>query len=294
MIDYVSPNLAMGRFVRQHLPQVPTVYYIAPQEWVWSINNRNTNLILQITDRLLAIFLGEAEYYQKRGAKVTWVGHPLVDRMQMAPGRSQARSMLGISAEQIAIALIPASRRQELNYILPVMFEAARQIQAQLPQVHFWIPLSLEIYRPILEQAIRHYGLRATLVADQSQVVIAAADLAIAKSGTVNLETALLNVPQVVMYRLSEATAWIARHVLKFSAPFVSPPNLVMMEAIVPELLQDKATPERITQEALDILLNPARQQQMLTDYQRMRQKLGDVGVCDRAAQAILQLLEKI
>lgn len=290
MLDYGSPNLAMGGFVRKQLPQVPTVYYIAPQEWVWSISRRNTQEIIRVSDRILAIFPAEAAYYEKQGGKVTWVGHPLVDRMQTAPSREAARQALGITPEQLVIALVPASRQQEIRYVMPIIFGAAQQIQAQLPQVQFWIPLALEQYRPALEQAIQAYGLPAKLVADPSQTVIAAADLVIAKSGTVNLETALLNVPQVVLYRLNPFTAWIAEHLLKFSAPFVSPPNLVVMEPIVPEFLQYQATSDRIAQEALEILQNPDRRQQMLADYKRMRQKLGDVGVCDRAAKEILQL----
>lgn len=291
MIDYIGPNLGIGNFVRQQLPRVPLIYYIAPQEWVWSLNSSNTSQIVAMTDRIVAIFPGEASYYREMGADVTWVGHPLVDRVQDAPSREQARRQLGIGPDQTAIALFPASRRQELKYLMPVMFEAARQIQAKLPQVHFWIPLSLETYRQTLEQAIAQYGLRATLVTNQSQAVIAAADLAITKSGTVNLEIALLNLPQVVLYRVNPITAWIARHILKFSVPFVSPPNLVLMEPIVPEFLQEQATPAQLTQTALDLMLNTERRQQMLADYRRMQQAIGKPGVCDRAAQEILALL---
>ncbi|WP_416671755.1 lipid-A-disaccharide synthase [Egbenema bharatensis] len=291
MIDYGSPNLAMGQFVRSQLPQVSTVYYIAPQEWVWSVTRRNTQEIIRVSDRILAIFPAEATYYEAQGGSVSWVGHPLVDRMQAAPDRVSARQTLGISPEQLTIALIPASRQQEVKYVLPVIFAAAQQIQAKLPGVQFWIPLALERYRPAVEQAIQDYGLQAQVRTDPSQTIIAAADLVIAKSGTVNLETALLNVPQVVLYRLNPVTAWIAEHVLKFSAPFVSPPNLVLMEPIVPEFLQYQATPDRIAQEALELLQNPGRRQQMLSDYERMRRKLGEVGVCDRAAMEILKPL---
>jgi lipid-A-disaccharide synthase len=211
--------------------------------------------------------------------------------MQAAPSRAQARQALNLATDQLMIALVPASRHQEIRYIFPVMCEAARLIQAQLPQAKFYIPLSLETYRSSLERLMQHHKLEATLVSDSSQTVIAAADLVIAKSGTVNLETALLNVPQVVMYRLNPVTAWIAEHLLKFAAPFVSPPNLVLMQPIVPEFLQYQATPDRIAQEALDLLLTPNRRSQMLQDYQRMRQELGERGVCDRAAQEILKLL---
>ncbi len=300
LIDYLGPNISLGNFVRRHLPKVPIAYFIAPQEWVWSLNNRNTTQVVGISDRILAIFPEEARYYEQHGAKVTWVGHPLVDRIQSAPDRVTARAALGIPDEQLAIALFPASRRQEVKYLLPVIFAAAQQIQAQLPHVHFWIPLSLEAYRQPIEQAIQQYGLRATLLtatpnqtggSTQTLQAIAAADLAIGKSGTVNLEIALLNVPQVVLYRVGTVTAWIARHLLKFSIPFMSPPNLVEMKPIVPEFLQDAATPENITQAALELLLNPERRQQTLQGYQMMQQALGEVGVCDRAAQEILRLL---
>ncbi len=313
LIDYMSPNLSIGSFIRRHLPQVPVVYYIAPQNWVWSISSRNTGAIVEMTDKMLAIFPEEARYFEKMGALVSWVGHPLVDKMQASPTREEARKALGIGSDQTAIALLPASRRQELKYMMPIVFEAAQQLQSQLladgemgkspdptskipdPKSEtplFWIPLSLDAYRPAIEAAIQRYGLRATVVADKTIEVLAAADLAIAKSGTVNLELALLDVPQVVLYRVSPFTAWVARKFFKFSIPFMSPPNLVVMRSIVPELLQEQATPENIVREALELLLNPDRRQQTLLDYQDMRRLVGEVGVCDRAALEILQLAE--
>ena len=291
LIDYMTPNLGIGTYLNKHMPQIPVVYYIAPQEWVWSVSLSNTSRIVSFTDKLLAIFSEEARYYQENGAKVSWVGHPLVDRMENAPSRETARGKLGIGSEQIAIALLPASRRQELKYLLPVIFQAAQNIQAKLPEVHFWIPLSLEIYREAIEKAIQRYNLQATVVSGQQQEVMAAADLAITKSGTVNLELSLLNVPQVVTYRLHPVTAWIARNILKGSIPFASPTNLVVMREIVPEFLQERATPENVTQAAMELLLNPSRKEQMVADYREMRQHLGEVGVCDRAAEEILQMV---
>lgn len=291
LIDYMGPNLGIGTYMQKNLPNIPVVYYIAPQEWVWSMSLRNTSRIVGFTDKLLAIFPEEARYYQKNGANVSWVGHPLIDRMQDAPNRQAARAKLGIAPEQIAIALLPASRQQELKYLLPVIFQAAQTIQAKLPEVHFWIPLSLESFRQPIEAAIQSYGLQATIISGQQKEVFAAADFAITKSGTVNLELALLNVPQVVVYRLNPITVWIARKILKGSIPFASPVNLVVMKEIVPELLQEDATPENITQATMEILLNPECKQQTLTDYAQMRQSLGEIGVCDRAAQEILQML---
>ncbi len=291
MIDYVGPNIGIGKYLRRHLPQVPLVYYIAPQEWVWSINANTTQAILEITDRLLAIFPAEAAYYEKRGVNVTYVGHPLIDRFPVPPDREAARQQLGISEDQVAIALLPASRQQELKYLLPILLETAQRLQEQLPQVQFWVPLSRPEFQPILEQAFHQAKVRATVLVDPNQTVLAAADLAIAKSGTVNLELALMGVPQVVFYRVNRLTAWIAEHILKFSVPFMSPPNLVMMKSIVPEFMQQFATPEALTTAALGLLTSPARRQRMQEDYQQMRQAMGEPGVCDRAALEILKMV---
>jgi len=288
LIDYLTPNLGIGSYIRRCLPDLPVVWYIAPQEWVWSISPRNTNLIVSIADRILAIFPEEASYYREKGAEVSLVGHPLLDRMQSAPCREVARKMLGIAPEQVSVALIPASRQQELKYLMPVIFESARIIQAQLPEVHFWIPLANQAFGSKIAEAIENYGLRATLLENQTLEILAAADMAITKSGTVNLELALLDVPQVVAYRVSRITAMIARHVLKFSIPFMSPPNLVEMKPIVPELLQDDATVENIVKHALELLQNADRRQQMKAGYRQMRESLGDLGVCDRAAAEIV------
>src|SRR4028118_265687 len=99
LIDYMGPNLSIGSFVRRQLPQVPVVYYIAPQSWVWSISSRSTAAIVDITDQLLAIFPEEARYFEKKGASVSWVGHPLVDKMQSSPSREEARRALGIQPD---------------------------------------------------------------------------------------------------------------------------------------------------------------------------------------------------
>jgi lipid-A-disaccharide synthase len=292
LIDYMNPNIFIGNFARKAFPEVPVFYYIAPQEWVWSASPRNTEAVIKVTDRLFAVFPGEAEFYKSRGANVQFVGHPLVDRMLGCPTREEARAALGIPADEIAIALIPASRWQELKYLMPPIFEAAQQLQTQLPKVHFWIPLAREEYRPAIEAAIGHYQLSATLVADKPDAVLAAADLAIAKSGTVSLELALLKVPHIVIYKFSKITAWIAQKIIRVNVLYVSPANLAQMKPLVPELIQDDASPERIVAESLAILQDPERRQRLAADFQEMRDAFGPPGACDRVAQEVLLTLK--
>lgn len=285
LIDYAGVNLPMGQYLKRHF-NVPILYYIAPQAWVVSNSTKVTRQVVNLVDEVIAIFPREAEHFTEKGASVTWVGHPLVDRMQQAPSRETARSQLGISESQIAVALVPASRQQEIDYLLPTICAAAQQIQAQNPHVHFWIPVSLDQYRPAILQAVEDYGLRATLTAE-SQQTLAAADVAIVKSGTVNLEAALLGVPQVVLYRLHPLSYWIFRHVLRYSIPFISPVNLVTGRLTVPELLQEQATPEQVVA-ATQSLLEPQGRQQVLEDYGYLRERLGAPGSVQRAAARMM------
>ncbi|AFY74365.1 lipid-A-disaccharide synthase [Synechococcus sp. PCC 7502] len=275
LIDYVTPNLALGRFAQQEL-KVPVIYYIAPQApgWVWTLGDREVKEIVGFTSKILAIFPQEAKYYQEYGGNVVWVGHPMVDVMAKFPDKVTARKQLGIPESDLVVGLLPASRSQELKYLLPVILEAAQKIQAQLPQVKFWLPLSMERYRAKFEQLFQEYGVPVKIISGQSQLLMRAADLVLSKSGTVNLEAALLNVPQVVVYKVSKLTAWLAVNVLKFSIPFMAPPNLVEMRPIVPEFLQHHATGDRIAEACLDLLLNESRRAQTFKDYAQMRDRL--------------------
>ncbi|MBE9042877.1 lipid-A-disaccharide synthase [Pleurocapsales cyanobacterium LEGE 10410] len=288
LIDYPASNLALASYVKQHLPQISIVYYIAPQDWAVPMLN-NAPKIAKVVDKLLAIFPAEAKYFSSKNIDVTWVGHPLLDRMQQAPDRTQARLNLELAPEDKIITLLPASRQQEIKYLLPVMCQAARQISQQLPGVKFLIPVSLPSYRSAITAAVEQYNLAAQVIDGNTLDAIAACDLAITKSGTVNLEIALLNVPQVVIYRIHPLTAWVGIKLLGFSIPLMSPANLVVNREIVPELKQEEVTADKITTEAIALLTNSHIRQEISQGYQQMRSRLGTVGVCDRVAKEIIE-----
>ena len=286
LIDYPASNLALASYIKQHQAKIPIVYYIAPQDWAVPMLN-NTPKIAKAVDKLLAIFPAEAEYFKNKDIDVAWVGHPLLDRMQQAPDKKQARLNLKLEPEAKIVTLLPASRQQEIKYLLPVMCQAARQISQQLP-VEFLIPVSLPHYRPAITAAIKEYNLPAKIIEGQTLNAIAAADLAITKSGTVNLEIALLDVPQIVIYRIHPLTAWLGRR-LGFSIPLMSPANLVVNRMLVPELQQEEVTADNITNEALKLLSN-LHTQEIIAGYQEMRSHLGTVGVGERVANEIINL----
>ena len=288
LIDYPAANLALATYVKRHFPQIPIVYYIAPQDWAVPMLN-NAPKIAQVVDKLLAIFPQEAEYFCQKNINATWVGHPLLDRLQYSPNKNQARQNLGLAQEKI-ITLLPASRQQEIKYLLPVMCEAARQITRRIPQVKFLIPVSLSGYRSAITEAVAKHNLDAEILDGHVLDAIAAADLAISKSGTVNLEIALLGVPQVVIYRIHPLTAWIGRRI-GLKVPLMSPPNLVLNRKLVPELQQEAVTADNIANEAIALLLDPLARQKINAGYQQMRSLLGEVGVCQRVAQEIFDLI---
>ncbi len=293
LIDYAAPNIAIARYVKKHFPQIPVIYYIAPQDWAVP-RLGNAPKIVKIVDKILAIFPEEAKYYRSKGADVTWVGHPLLDRINSTAKREQARLSLNIAPEQPIITLLPASRKQEINQMLPVICEAAQLIQQKIPDVQFLMPISLGIYRDAIAKAITEYNLPATMIEGKTLDAIACADLAITKSGTVNLEIALLNIPQVVFYRLHQVTAWLGRKVLKIKIPFMSPPNLILNRQIVPELQQEAATADKIAETALELFFNSDKRNKIIADYQEMRSLLGELGVCDRASLEIFQVVNKL
>ena len=296
LIDYMGANVSLGLKLKHLLPQVPILYYIAPQEWAFRVGEGGSMRLIGFTDRILAIFPEEARFYGARGAQVTWVGHPLLDTLTDLPGREAARAQLGLQADERLLLLLPASRKQELRYLLPPLAAAAAALQRRCPRLRVVVPAGQASFEPVLADVLHAAGVEAEVVpadqADQQRPLLcAAADLALTKSGTVNLELALRGVPQVVTYRVSRPTAWVARRLLKFQVSHISPVNLVLQERLLPELLQDQLTAEAVVDEALPLLNDPRARERVADGYERLRDALGRQGVTHRAAAAILDAL---
>jgi lipid-A-disaccharide synthase len=294
LIDYMGANINLGLRIKKRFPQVPITYYIAPQEWAFRLGDGGTMRLLGFTNRILAIFPEEARFYGERGADVLWVGHPLLDTLTELPDREGARQRLGLAEGERLLLLLPASRSQELRYLVPPLAAAAAELQRRTPGLKVVVPAGQAAFEPLLETLLAQAGLDAQVVpaADADRLrpdLCAAADLALTKSGTVNLELALRGVPQVVGYRVSRPTAWLARHLLHFRVDHISPVNLVLGERLLSELLQDDLTVGAIVAEALPLLdpTGPARQR-IRDGYGRLRHELGETGVTGRAACAIL------
>jgi len=297
LIDYMGANVKLGLKIKSLPRKVPIFYYIAPQEWAYQLGDGGSTRLIGFSDQILAIFPQEASFYAARGAQVTWVGHPLLDTLEPLSSMAQARSALKLPAEAPVLLLLPASRRQELRYLLPAMAAGLALVQRRRPELEVLVPAAQPGFEPVLERALRQAGLRGRVIpADQSDQLKpqlwAAADAALTKSGTVNLELALRGVPQVTAYRLSRPTAFLARQFLRLNVEHISPVNLVLEERLVTELLQQQLTPESVAAAVEPLLLpNSPERQRILEGYDRLRQRLGDPGVTQRAAATILDSL---
>jgi lipid-A-disaccharide synthase len=294
LIDYMGANINLGLRLKRLYPKVPISYYIAPQEWAFRLGEGGTTRLIGFSDRILAIFPEEASFYASRGASVTWVGHPLIDTLGQPPTRAEARHSLGLPEAAPVLLVLPASRPQELRYLLPAMAAAVALLQQRLPQLEVLLPAGLPGFEEELGRAMAEAGARARVVpageADRLKPALcAAADVALTKSGTANLELALRGVPQVAGYRVSRPTAFIARHLLRFNVSHISPVNLVLRERLVPELLQDQFCAEAIAEAVAELLpAESAARQRQLEGYGRLRIALGETGVTSRAAAVIL------
>jgi len=282
-IDFPDFNFRLAHALRRL--GVPVVYYISPQLWAWRPGRMNT--MRRLADRVLVIFPFEEAIYREAGVPVEWVGHPLLDVMPPPRPKEEIAAGLGLRAGDPIVALLPGSRRNEVQAILPDLVAAAQTIRQRLPTAQFVLAraphVSQELLRPLqqLEPA-------ATIVDGGSDDVLTAADVALVASGTVTVQAALHECPMVVVYRLSPLTYRLGRRFVRVDTFAMA--NLVAGKRVVPELIQDDFKPERVAAEAISILTDPARGATMRRELAEVRHRLGTPGASARAARAVLDV----
>ena len=295
LIDYMGPNIRLGNKLRNLKPSIPIVYYIAPQEWAWRLGDGGTTDLIDFSDIIIAIFKAEAEFYSKRGGKVSWVGHPMIDAVKELPDRKDALLSLGITRAKKVLLLLPASRSQEIKYLMPVLAKAASILQKRDPSLYVIVPAGMDGFETPLRDSLNSYNvvgevIPAKKIDELKSIIFAASDLALTKSGTINMELALHNVPQVIGYKVGKGTAFIARNLLRFNVEHISPVNLLLKERLIPELVQGDFTPEALVEFAIPLLEDESSRAKMLKGYKRLRNNLGSPGATDRAAKEIIDL----
>ena len=283
LVDSPDFNIPFARRARR-LGQ-PLLYYISPQIWAWRSGRRHK--IARRVDRMAVIFPFEKDVYAGTGLPVDFVGHPLIERMQRVVDgldRAGARAALSLDPEAPLVALLPGSRRNELRFGLPLQLDCARAVRARREHVRFVVALApslpVRAARDVVESA-RRGGLDVSVVQGRTHEVVRAADVALAKPGTVTVELALLGCPLVVAARANPISASIARRVVDL--PSFTMVNLIAGAEVVPEFLQERARPERVAEAVLALLEGPARELQQAR-LDAVRRSLGAGGAAERTA----------
>jgi lipid-A-disaccharide synthase len=282
-IDFPDFNFILARAVRKL--GVPVVYYISPQLWAWRRGRMKT--MRRIADRVLVIFPFEEAIYRDAGIPVQWVGHPLLDVMKPPAAREGFLSGLGLDPDRPVVALLPGSRQNELHAILPDLVRAGAIIRSRVPHVQFVVARAPHLADAAFEPIAPFAGAVA-VVEGQPDDVLAAADVALVASGTVTVQAALHECPMVVVYRLSALTYRLGKPFVHVSTYAMA--NLVAGRHVVPELIQEAFTPERVAAEALRVLTDPAHAAAVRRDLRDVRGKLGTPGASRRAADAVLDV----
>ena len=291
LIDFPDFNLLLARKAKKL--GIPVFYYISPQVWAWRSGRIKT--IKRLVDKIGVILPFEEQFFRARGVDATYVGHPLLDSVRTSQTRDQYCSSQDIPANVRLIGILPGSRLKEVARLLPVFLESALLLQEKCAdRLLFIVPCATTLKKDdLLENGISEYQDRLNLkiVSEDRYNMMAACDIVIAASGTVTLELLLLNTPMVVAYKLSPRTYMLGKLLVKVK--YFSLVNLIGNKAIVPELLQDEANPERISGELLKLMYDKKEKIKMESGFQQVKEKLGGEGASDRAAQLALQLMTR-
>ena len=286
-----APDFNLKLEARLKAAGVPTVHYVSPSLWAW--RPERIHSIGRAVDRMLVMFPFEEAIYQQAGIPVSFVGHPLADAMPFEPDRREARAQLRLGSLAVPVALLPGSRMNELEMHADLVIETARALWSKRPEMQFFVPLATRETREYFEH--RLYALEArelpiTILFGHARLALHAAEVALVKSGTATLEAALARCPMVVTYRLNKLTYWLAKR--KAVLPYYALPNVLAGEFIVPELLQEHATPANLAQALGNWLDNKAARERVRERFARLHESLAK-GHDERIVQALAPYLSK-
>jgi lipid-A-disaccharide synthase len=284
-----APDFNLGLEAKLKAAGIKTVHYVSPSIWAWRPERIHT--IGRSVDRMLVMFPFEEDIYRKAGIPVSYVGHPLADAMPLTPDRAEARAQLRIHASNVPVALLPGSRVSELELHADLVIETARALAQARPELRFFVPLATRETREYFEQ--RLYALEArelplTLFFGHARLALHAAEVALVASGTATLEAALARCPMVVTYRVTPLTYWLVKR--KALLPYVSLPNVLSGEFIVPELLQDDATPGNLAQALGNWLDNRVARERVRARFLELHKQLA-AGHDARVVEALMPYL---
>ncbi len=286
-IDYPGFNIHMAGVAKRY--KVPVLYYISPQVWAWRTGR--VKKIAKRVDRMAVILPFEERFYRERGVDVEYVGHPLLDSIPQHLDKNEIIRQMGLENAYPVLGLLPGSRNEEIANHLPVMIKAVEILSSHYPHLKGLLPVAPtihpELVQSFLKQSPAEIGISQRAIYD----TLTACDLALVASGTATVETAILGIPMVLVYRASAITYWVGKRVIK--VPFLGLVNLVAGEQVIPELIQDDVTPDGLAREALEILEVGQKRENMIEKLGKVKEKLGRGGASERTARIALDMLNR-
>lgn len=281
------PDLNFRIAAKAKALNIPVIYYISPQIWAWRQSRIKT--IKKIVDHMIVIFPFEELLYKKNGISVAFVGHPLLDTVKPEIDPALKREQLLEGKTGPLVALAPGSRAQEIKLLLPIMAQTAKRLENHFSGIKFFVPLARTVSRKSVQEVLIQEDLDAAIVEEQPLAARAAADLTIVSSGTATLETAILNVPMIIGYRMHPLSYFLARLFVKL--PYFGLANLAAGEKIAPEFLQHEFNPGNLEKQALTLLKNPEEANIQHQGWDKVATRLGGPGAAERAAKEVLRVV---
>ncbi|MGD1999319.1 MAG: lipid-A-disaccharide synthase [Desulfobacterales bacterium] len=284
LIDFPDFNLRVAAAARKL--GIPVLYYISPQIWAW--RRGRVKKIGKLVSHMAVILPFEADFYSAHGIPVTFVGHPLLDRIT---GDEEEGDTIEDSAERTLIGLLPGSREVEIKRLLPVMLDAAERMHKQDPRLKFAVSVAPTVERKMMEAMIKGRGRDGSISLSEIPVerLFGRCRLVVAASGTVTLQAAIAGTPMVIIYKVSPISYWLGRALIRVD--HIGLINLIAGRRLVPELIQDQATAESVSDQAFDLLVDDERLAQLKQDLLTAGRVLGEAGASRRVAQIALGLM---
>ena len=286
LLDYPDFNIHIARTAKRQ--GIPVLYYISPQVWAW--RGGRIKKIARRVDRMAVILPFEKDYYRQTSLTVDYVGHPLLDEYPRAMDKDRIAHRMGIGRSHPVVGLVPGSRKEEIRNLLPAMLGAAEMLAKQYPDLRCILPLAPGIEASFVQDIVGASNQDIQLFQGSIYEVLGVCDLALVTSGTATLETAIMGVPMVIIYKISPFSYWLGRMIIHVS--HIGIVNLIGGEEVVPELIQGEVTADRLSAEALAILEDTEVRENMIRKLRLLREKLGKGGVSDRTARIALEMME--
>ena len=287
LVDFSGFNLRLAKAVNR---RAKTIYYISPQ--VWASRQGRVETIRKFIDKLIVIFKFEQDFYRKLGIEAEFVGHPLLDIVKPSAGKEAILKEFGLKEGQPVFALLPGSRSAEVKRILPVMLKSARLIQEKIPNAQFIISKPSGADNSIYESSLRGAKRRSNLnseikiIESRQYDCLNAADFVLVCSGTATLETAIMQKPNVIIYKMGLLNYLLYRPMVK--VPFIGMENIVAGKMLAPEFIQFRALPRLIADKVLEIFNGKKKLEELKKDFANLKEKLGPPGAPSRAARSII------